>query len=222
MISIRSAGSETGPAVSGSRRPLFAADALALIGGGLGWLLVGAATGRWAASLVLVGIAVLAMALDVARALVGGPHPGRTWRGFLTVLDFDVLALGMLAGAWAAAGAPTWAAIALGVLGPLVAVLGYAFRRQVLAALLEPRSSPLGIVLALVPAVVVVAGGTALIRSYPGPGAPTIVMAVVGLYVLLFAQAALLRVQAPGWRPPVRARPGSERQPGSDTRSRQR
>jgi hypothetical protein len=222
MISIRSPGSETGPAVSGSRRPLFAADGLALIGGGLGWLLVGAATGRWAAALVLVGIAVLAIALDVVRALVEGPHPRRPWRGFLTVLDFDVFALGMLAGAWAAAGAATWLAIALAAVGLLVAGLGYAYRRWVLAALLEPRSSPLGIVLALVPAVVVVAGGTALVRSYQGPGAPTIVMAVVGLYVLLFAQAAMLRVQVPGWRPAVRARPGSGTRSRSDTRSRQR
>jgi hypothetical protein len=208
--------------VTGARRPLFAADAVALIGGGLGSLLVGAATGRWVASLALVGIALLAIALDVLRAVLEGPHPTRPWRGFVTVLDFDVFALGMLAGAWAAAGAAPWLAGALSVLGLVVASLGYVFRRPVLAAFMVPGSSPLGIVLALVPAIVAVAGGAALIRAYPGPSAPTIVMTVVGLYVLLFAQAALLRVQAPGWRPPVRPRPDSRTRPRADTRSRQR
>lgn len=222
MISIPSTGSETGRSGAARRRPLFAADALALIGGGLGVLLVGAATGRWAASLVLLGIAVLAIGVDVLRALVQGPHPARPWRGLVTVLDFDVFALGMLAGAWAAAGAAPWLAFALAALALVVAVLGYAFRRRVLAALMAPGSSPLGIVLALVPAIVVVAGGIALVRAYPGPSAPTIVLTVVGLYVLLFAQAALLRAQVPDWRPPAGPRPGSRKGPQSDTRSRQR
>ncbi len=208
--------------MSGRRRPLFAADALAVIGGGLGSLLVGAATGRWGAALVLIGIALLAIALDGLRVALEGPRPGRLWRGLVTVLDFDVFALGMLAGAWAAAGAPAWLAGALGGLGLVVAVLGYAFRRRVLAAFMAPGSNALGIVLALVPALVVLTGGAALVRAYPGPSAATIVMTVVALYVLLFAQAALLRVQVPGWRPPVGPRPGSRERPRSDTRSKQR
>lgn len=223
MISTRSTGSEAGHPLTVRRRPLFAADALALIGGGLGCLLVGAATGRWTASLVLVGIAILAIMLDVVRLVVEGPDPGRAWRGYLTVLDFDVFALGMLAGAWAAGGAAIWLAGALAALGLLVAALGYTFRGRVLTALTDPGSSLLGIVLGLVPAVVAVAGGTALIRAYQGPSAPTIVMAVVGLYVLLYAQAALLRVRVPGWQPPVRGpRAGARTRPRSDTRSRQR
>lgn len=192
------------------RRPLFAGDLVALIGAGLGALLIWAGTGRWPLALVLIGIGLLAIALDLVRIVADGRHAARRWRGYLTALDFDVFALGMLAGAWAAGGAALWLAGALAALGLLVAALGYVFRRRVLAAFMVPGSSPLGIILALAPAIVAVTGGIALIRAYPGAAVPAIVMAVVAFYVLLFAQAALLRVQLPGW------------QPRPDTRSRQR
>lgn len=222
MISTRSTGSEAGPRVGARGRPEFAADAVALIGALVGALIVGAVRGRWLISLTLVGIAVVVIALDLLRAAFADPRTGQSARGFLIVLDFDVFALGMLAGAWAVAGAAPWLAVALGALGAMVAALGYLFRRQVLTAFLAPRSSPLGIVLALVPAVAAVGGGggVALVRAFPGPAAPAIVMTVAGLYVLLFAQAALLRVQVPGWQPP--APPRHPTRPRSDTRSRTR
>ena len=209
MISTPSTGSDTGASVRGRGRPQFAADALALIGCGVGGLLVGAITGRWLVSLALVVVAVIAIVLDLIRAAFETRLGGPVWRGRLIVLDFDIFALGMLAGAWAVAGAAPWLAGALAVLGVVVAAIGYLFRRQVLTAFMAPRSSPLGIVLALIPALAAIGGGggIALVRAFPGPVVPTIVMTVTALYVLLFAQAALLRVHDPAWRPAAPRRP---------------
>lgn len=215
MISTPSTGSDTGAPVRGRGRPQFAAGALALIGCGVGALLVGAITGRWLVSLALVGVALIAIVLDLIRAAFEARLGGQVWRGRLIVLDFDVFALGMLAGAWAVAGAAAWLAGALGVVGLAVAALGYLFRRQVLTAFMAPASSPLGILLALIPALAAIGGGggIALVRAFPGPVVPTIVMTVTALYVLLFAQAALLRVQEPGWRPAAPGRPDTRRRP---------
>lgn len=215
MISTPPTGSEAGAAVSGSGRPLFAGDALALIGCGVGTLVVGATTGRWLASLALVGVAAVAIVLDALRAAFESRLQARPWRGRLIVLDFDVFALGMLAAAWAVAGATGWLAGALGALALALAAAGYAFRHQVLTAFMAPASSPLGILLAVIPAVAAIGGGGgfAVVRAFPGPAAPAIVMAVCGLYILLFAQAALLRVEVPSWRPPAapRSTPRSRR-----------
>lgn len=203
-------------------RPQFAAGAVALLGCSVGALVVGGATGRWLLSLSLVGIALVAIVLDLLRAAFEHRLPARPWRGFVIALDFDVFALGMLAGAWAVAGAAGWLAAALAAAGLLVAAVGYVFRRQVLTAFMAPRSSAVGVALALIPALAAVGGGGAilLVRALPGPAAPVIVMTVAALYVLLFAQAALLRVQVPDWQPPASDR--RRARPRSETRSRPR
>lgn len=199
--------------VGAQRRPQLAAGVVALLGCGVGALVVGASTGRWLVSLVLVGIGLAVIALDLVRVALGTRLPVRLGAGLQIALAFDVFALGVLTGAWALAGGMPWLAGAMAALAVVVAGGACLFRRQILTAFLEPRSSPLGIVLALIPALAAVGGGGAivLVHALPGPAAPAVVMAAAGLYVLLFTQAALLRVQVPGWQPP---------RPRSDTRSR--
>lgn len=189
-----------------ARRPQLSGDALAVIGLAVGALLARATTGAWTVPAALLGVALAVGVIDLLRVALPIEAVRRLRAGWMVVIDLDAFGLGILVGAWAAAGASLWIAVLLAALGVLVAVLGYVFRPQVLTAFMIPGSSPVGIVLAVVPLLGGGASGILLVRIAEGSAVPAAVMAVAALYVLLFAQSAALRVQVPGWEPPAATR----------------
>jgi hypothetical protein len=201
-------------AVSTSRRPaalrrgpLLAGAGVALIGLGVGALVAWGASGNGAVPLTLAGVGAVALALHLARASApAGSRAGRPRIGWLLVLDFDFAAAGLLTGAWGAAGGTRGLAIGLGAVALAMAGVGYVCRRYVLTAFLHPGSSPLGVALALLPAIAAGGGAGFVLGRGSGALVPAIVMVAIALYLVLFAQAAVLRLREPGWQPPAQRR----------------
>lgn len=118
--------------------------------------------------------------------------------------QFDLFAVAFLYAAWGTAGGGLLLAVVLGVLGIVMALVGLRWRTQVFTAFIRPGSSRLAIVLALIPALGAGGGSAGLImaRSLAGHGtAVGVIMLVVSLYVLLFAQSATIKISQPDWAP---------------------
>lgn len=173
------------------------------------------AGGGVAASVERLWVLVITAAVIAADVLVFGMLDHRLRHGRLglrgarwwMVSQFDIFAVAFVCAGWAAAGGGLVVAVVFGVLAAATAVAGWRWRARVFTAFVLPGSSRLAIALALIPALAAGAGGggaAAGLSLGPHRAAVAVVMLVVSLYLLLFAQSFTIKIAHPEWKPAPR------------------